>query len=104
MNPKTGDWPMPTIAAYMSHLPAGFKTKAYCSTENRVWVAVEGAGHARIGAKTFDWGVNDVFISPAWADVEMEAYRDAYVFSFSDRSAQEKLGLFREQAGHARIA
>ncbi|MEM8987930.1 MAG: gentisate 1,2-dioxygenase [Pseudomonadota bacterium] len=101
VNPNTGDWPMPTIAAYMSHLPKGFKTQVYRSSESRVWVATEGAGHVRIGDESFNWGVNDVFVSPTWAEVEVEAYESSFIFSFSDRSAQEKLGLFREKAGNA---
>jgi gentisate 1,2-dioxygenase len=39
----------------------------------------------------------NVLVIPAWAPRRLRASRDAVLFTFSDRSAQEKLGLYREK-------
>ena len=39
----------------------------------------------------------DVFVVPSWSFMKLTAEEDMVLFSFSDRSAQEKLGIWREQ-------
>ncbi len=101
VNPATGDFAMPTIAAFIQLLPAGFATRPYRSTAATVFVAVEGEGQTRIGDQLFEWQAHDIFVVPSWAPVSHQAAREAVLFSYSDRPVQEKLGLWREQRGNA---
>ena len=101
VNPATGDFAMPTIAAFIQLLPAGFATRPYRSTDATVFVAVEGEGQTRIGDQLVEWQAHDIFVVPSWAPVSHQAAREAVLFSYSDRPVQEKLGLWREQRGNA---
>ena len=96
-NPMDGGWPMPLIAAWLTHLPKGFETKPVRSTDGQTWVVVEGEVVADIDGKTFTLGENDVLAAPSWQWRKFRASSDAIVFAFSDRSAQEKLAIFREE-------
>jgi gentisate 1,2-dioxygenase len=96
-NPATGGYPMPTIAAFIQMLPAGFRGTPYRSTDGTVYAVVEGRGRSRVGEQTFDWGPRDVFVVPSWCAVSHEAGEDAVLFSFSDRPVQKALGLWREE-------
>lgn len=101
VNPVDGQFAMPTISAFLQLLPAGFKSLAYRSTDATVFVATEGTGHSIIDGKRFDWGPKDIFAVPSWSWVSHEVDNEAVLFSFSDRSAQLKLGYWREQRGQA---
>ena len=96
-NPLTGGSVMPTMSAAIQLLPAGFSTAPYRSTDGAVFVAVEGRGRSQIGDASFEWAENDIFVAPSWAAQRHHAETEAVLFSFSDRAAQEKLGLWREQ-------
>jgi len=97
-NPADGGAPLPTIATFIQRLPAGFRGKAYRSTDATVYCAVEGAGRSQIGKQTFEWKQHDIFVVPSWCAVSHETDRDAVLFSASDRPVQAMLGLWREQA------
>jgi gentisate 1,2-dioxygenase len=97
INPLDGGWAMPTIATCMQHLPAGFKTERYRATDSTVFVAVEGKGRTIVGDEVLEWGPRDIVVVPSWVPYRIEADSDAFIFSYSDRAAQEKLGLWREQ-------
>ena len=96
-NPATGGYPMPTIAAFIQTLPAGFQGRRHRSTDGTVFHVVEGSGRSTIGSETFEWGPKDVFVVPSWFDVSHEAREQAVLFSFSDRPVQKALGLWREE-------
>jgi gentisate 1,2-dioxygenase len=96
VNPATGGYPLPTIAAFVQLLPSGFRGGAHRSTDATVYSVVEGRGRSRIGGDTFAWGPRDVFVAPSWSPVAHEAQEEAVLFSFSDRAAQKALGLWRE--------
>jgi gentisate 1,2-dioxygenase len=96
-NPLTGGSVMPTMSAAIQLLPSGFRTALYRSTDGAVFVVVEGRGRSEIGEASFEWSENDVFVAPSWAPQRHHAETEAVLFSFSDRAAQEKLGLWREQ-------
>lgn len=98
-NPLTGGSVMPTMSAALQLLGAGFETQPYRSTDGTVFVVVEGKGRSYVGETSFDWTENDVFVVPSWAPQRHTAESEAVLFSFSDRAAQEKLGLWREQRG-----
>ncbi|MDE0714242.1 MAG: hypothetical protein OXI10_05140 [Gammaproteobacteria bacterium] len=97
MNPLNGDAAMPTISAFIQLLPAGFETAPYRSTDATVFTPVEGRGFSTIAGQRFDWAEKDVFVAPSWATVVHHPETESVLFSFSDRTCQEKLGIFREQ-------
>ena len=97
VNPMTGGHAMPTIAAFIQLLPKGFRSATYRSTDGTVYTVVEGKGKANIGGETFDFEPRDVFVAPSWAPVRFEAASECVLFSFSDRPAQEAMGLWREK-------
>lgn len=97
LNPADGGPIMPTISAHVRLLPAGFATLPRRSTDGTVFVVVEGSGVARLGEITLNLQSRDVFVVPSWHEVVLEARSDLILFGYSDKAAQVKLGLFREQ-------
>lgn len=97
VNPATGGAPMPTIGAFMQLLPEGFETRPYRATDGTVFVCVEGEGTSRIGDRGFAWRKNDVFVVPSWYTVKHHAAAASVLFSFSDRPAQQALGIWRDE-------
>jgi len=99
VNPATGGYPMPTIAAFLQILPKGFSGKTYRSTDATIFHVVEGHGASRIAGATFSWGPRDIFVVPSWQQVSHVAEDEAVLFSASDRAAQKALGIWREETG-----
>ncbi|NKC32316.1 gentisate 1,2-dioxygenase [Falsiroseomonas selenitidurans] len=97
VNPADGGPVMPTIAAHVRLLPAGFATLPRRATDAMVLVVVEGAGLARINGHPFPLGPRDLLVVPSWAALEVSATSEMVVFGYSDAAAQQKLGLWREQ-------
>jgi gentisate 1,2-dioxygenase len=98
-NPLTGGHAMPTIAAFIQLLPAGFRTQAYRCTDGTIYSVVEGRGKAHIAGETFEFEPRDTFVVPSWMPMELESQDEAVLFSFSDRPGQEAMGLWREKRG-----
>ncbi|HEX5000130.1 MAG TPA: gentisate 1,2-dioxygenase, partial [Terriglobia bacterium] len=98
VNAWTGARPMFTIAAFLQLLPKGFNGATYRSTDATVYCCAEGGGKSRVGESLFEWGERDIFVVPSWAPVAHSVAVDTVLFSFSDRPAQEALGLWRERA------
>lgn len=96
-NPLDGGWVMPTMAAWLAHIPKGIVLKRYRATDNQVVVVSEGSISVAIGDKQFDLGENDVMALPGWTWRTIKASDDAVLFFFSDRSAQEHLGIWKEE-------
>lgn len=101
VNPADGSFAMPTMAQHLQLLPRGFQTAHYRSTDATVFVAVEGSGSTTVGDVKLEWGPKDIFVVPSWKQVVHHASEDAVLFSYSDRAAQQKLGLWREDRGNA---
>ncbi|WP_420225464.1 gentisate 1,2-dioxygenase [Pigmentiphaga litoralis] len=97
VNPATGASPMPTMGAFAQHLPAGFETQPHRSTDGTVYACLEGEGVAEINGQAFAFQPNDVFVVPSWHTLRLQARQDTILFSYSDRPAQQSLGLWREQ-------
>ena len=87
---------MPTIAAHVRHLPAGFETRPRRSTDGTVLVVVEGRGTARIEGQEHLLAERDLLVVPAWHALELRGDTPLVLFGYSDKAAQEKLGLLRE--------
>jgi gentisate 1,2-dioxygenase len=98
-NPLNGGWAMATMATTMRLLPAGFETRPYRATEGIVFSVVEGRGSLEVGGQRIPFGPKDTFVVPGWLDYVLRADEEAVLFSYSDRAAQEKLGIFRERKG-----
>jgi gentisate 1,2-dioxygenase len=96
-NPADGGAVMPTISAHVRLLPAGFSTRPRASTDGTVFVVVEGTGSARVDGKDIPLEPRDTLVVPSWRELVLQADTDLVLFGYSDRTAQEKLGLFREQ-------
>lgn len=96
-NPTDGGWAMPTISSWMTHLPAGTSTQTMRSTDGIIVAVAEGRGAAVIGGKRFPFGPRDVFVMPNWTYRSLVAESDCFLFCSSDRVAQEKLGLWRDE-------
>ncbi len=96
-NPIDGGWAMPTMATMIRLLPKGFATKAYRSSDSAIFIVAEGRGEMRVGERHFGLMPHDIVVVPGWMAYTIHAADDLVVFSYSDRVAQEKLGIFREQ-------
>jgi gentisate 1,2-dioxygenase len=96
-NPVDGDWAMPTLATWMTHLKKGFETEPVRSTDSMVMAVAEGSLTTTVGDRSFTLEENDVLAVPGWTWRSFKASSDCFAFFFSDRSAQEKLGYWREE-------
>lgn len=95
-NPADGGAVMPTISAHVRLLPAGFVSRPRHSTDGTIFVVVEGSGSAIVEGKEIPLDVRDTVVVPSWRELVLKADTELVVFAYSDRTAQEKLGLFRE--------
>jgi len=95
-NPINGGPVLPTMGAYLSLLPKGFKGEPYRSTDGAIFACAEGQGTTVVDGKTIEWGINDVFVVPSWKRYTHHVSNEAVLFSISDRPAQEALGIWRE--------
>jgi gentisate 1,2-dioxygenase len=100
INPQTGGHAMTTMAAYLQLLPDGMTTAPYRATDGAVFVVVEGRGRTTVGSTVLEWEPHDVFVVPSWHWFRHEVEGETVLFSYSDRSAQEKLGLWFEERGN----
>ena len=100
-NPLDGGWAMPTMSAWMMHLPAGVETAPIRSTDALVMCLAEGRLTAGIGEQSFALEERDVAVAPGWTWRRFRAETDSFLFCFSDRVVHEKLGLWREERGAA---
>jgi gentisate 1,2-dioxygenase len=98
IDPATGGYPVPTIAAFMQLLPGGFRGLKYRSTDSTIYSVVEGRGQSHIGNTLLSWKERDIFVVPSWHAVAHEAETESILFSFSDRPVQKAFGFWREVA------
>jgi gentisate 1,2-dioxygenase len=96
-NPIDGGWAMPTISSWMTHLPAGTATLPMRATDGVIVAVAEGRGVAQVGDQRIAFGPRDIFVLPNWTWRSFRAEGDCFLFCSSDRVAQEKLGLWREE-------
>lgn len=97
VDPETGTWPTPTMAMTIRLVAKGTTTRPYRATDGAVFVAIEGQGRIQVAGSDFDLSPRDIVAVPGWTPYTIHAAADLVLFSFSDRAAQEKLGLFREE-------
>ena len=97
VNPATGGPAMPSMAAFVQLLPAGFRGRGYRSTDGAVFHVIEGQGAVHVAGQRLAFSQRDTFVVPAWNDYRFEAASECVLFSFSDRPLQHNLGLWREE-------
>jgi gentisate 1,2-dioxygenase len=95
-NPADGGPIMPTIAAHVRLIPAGFETRARKTSDGTIFVVVEGCGTAIVGEKEIALSPRDIFVVPSWRELRLQASATLVLFAYSDKAAQEKLNLHRE--------
>jgi gentisate 1,2-dioxygenase len=100
-NPIDGGWAMPTIASWMTHLPAGTQTAKMRSTDGMIVAVAEGRGIAHIGDQRIPFGPQDILIVPNWTWRSFEATEGCFLFCSSDRVTHEKMGFYREEKSAA---
>jgi gentisate 1,2-dioxygenase len=49
-----------------------------------------------VGQQEWQLQRDDIFVVPSWQALKFHAKRDTTLFSYSDRPAQQALGLWRE--------
>jgi len=97
LNPADGGSVMPTISAHVRLLPRGFATQPRRSTDGSVFVVVQGGGEAFIGEQRIELSPRDIFVVPSWTSLCLKADDTLVLFAFSDKAAQQKLNLYREE-------
>lgn len=96
-NPIDGGWALPTMSTWMMYLPKDFQTLPMRSTDGIVMTVIEGSGRLTASDASFTFGPRDIHAIPGWSWRSIHASEDTFLFLYSDRVAQEKLGLFREE-------
>lgn len=96
-NPADGGPIMPTISAHVRSLPAGFETQPRRSTDGTVFVVVEGEGEMRVGDRSMALRPREIVVVPSWHTVRIRADSELVLFAFSDKAAQQKLNLYKEE-------
>ena len=86
-----------TMSASMQLLPKGFRGRPYRATDGTVFNVAQGRCRVETGGKAHRVQAHDTFVVPPWEPYRLEADDDCFVFSFSDRAAQEALGYWREE-------
>jgi gentisate 1,2-dioxygenase len=97
LNPANGGPVLPTISAFVQLVPFGMTTSPMRSTDSTVYTVVEGSGTVLVGTNQLPVEARDVFVVPSWHSVSIEAASELVLFSYSDRAAQAKLGLWNER-------
>lgn len=97
INPADGGSVLPTIAAQVQLVPAGTATRPRRSSDGTVHVVVEGMGTVRVGDREIALSPRDLFVVPSWTTLSLDAASDLVLFSYSDRAAQLRLELYREE-------
>ena len=98
-NPVDGGSVMATMSAFARLVPPGFATKPARSSDGTIHVVVEGTGTLFVEGQPFALSPGEIVVVPAWAERQFSADSDLVLFSYSDRAAQQKLSLWREQLG-----
>jgi len=97
IDPVTQKDPLPTVSAFMQLIPAGFVGKPYRTTENKVLNVFQGECILEIGGQRHQLRTHDVFVVPSWETYRIESSENTFIFSFTDRAAQQALGFWREE-------
>jgi gentisate 1,2-dioxygenase len=67
------------------------------SSDGSALVVTEGGGRLFVEEEAFDLQPSDICVVPSWKQRQIEADEDLVLFSYSDKAAQQKLNLWREE-------
>jgi len=98
VNPVDGSSVLPTMSAFCQLLPKGYETPSLRRTDALVFSVVHGSGRVRVGDAVYYPAPRDVFVVPSWTRYSIRADDELVLFSYSDRAAQERLGLWQMQS------
>ena len=96
-HPATGGHAFLTLSACMQLLPKGFSGRPWRATDGTVFHVAQGGCRVEMGGQVQAVRVHDSFVLPPWEACRLQADEDCFIFSFSDRAAQEALGYWREE-------
>lgn len=96
LNPADGGPIMATISAHVRLLPAGFESRDRRATDGAIFVVVEGRGEAVVDDQRIALNPRDILVIPSWKQSRFRADTQLVLFGYSDKAAQEKLNLYRE--------
>lgn len=92
-------------SAAAERISAGASTLPRQDTTNRIYQVHSGSGKVKATSskgESFEltWGPHDAFVVPSWFSftIEADSAEPVYLFVMSDRSLQDKLGLYRAKA------
>lgn len=86
-----------TMSAFSRLVPAGFTTRPMRESDASIHVVVEGRGTLNIDGRAVALSQGDIFVVPTWAERSFAATSELVLFSYSDKSLQQKLSLWREE-------
>lgn len=95
-NPINGGAVLSTMSAFARLVPAGFETRPMRSTDGMIHVVVDGTGTLTVDGSDYPLSEGEIVVSPCWAERSFKAESDLVIFSYSDKTTQEKLSLWRE--------
>jgi gentisate 1,2-dioxygenase len=96
-NPINGLSPFKTMSVFIQLLPPKFIGKNYRSTENIVLNIADGECIVHTEEENFYLKKYDIMVIPSWTTFSFSSQSESVIFSFSDKTAQESLGFWREE-------
>jgi gentisate 1,2-dioxygenase len=102
INPVDAGPIMPTISAFCHLLRKGQTTRSSRRTDGVVYHVVEGEGIVKVGDLEMNVAPHDTVVVPPWHHHQLGARSSLVLFSFSDRAAQEQLGIWKYELGESR--
>jgi gentisate 1,2-dioxygenase len=96
VNPEDGGAVMSTISAFARLVPQGFETRPRRSTDGMIHIVVSGSGTLTVAGNAYALKPGEIVVVPSWGQYTIAASTELVLFSYSDRTTQEKLGLWRE--------
>ncbi len=96
-NPINGFSPFKTMSVFIQLLPENFDGKKYRTTENTIINVAEGECYIETDKGEFHLKQHDIMIIPSWTSFRFFSNNECIIFSFSDKTAQDSLGFWREE-------
>jgi len=96
-NPVNGSSPFQTMSVFIQYLPENFLGGQYRTTENTILNVAEGECIVKTENGEFHLKQHDIMVIPSWTLHSFSSTQETIIFSFSDKTAQEALGFWREE-------
>jgi gentisate 1,2-dioxygenase len=96
-NPVNGLSPFKTMSVFIQLLPVNFNGKKYRTTENTIINVAEGECYIETEKGEIHLRQHDIMVIPSWTSYRYFSNNECIIFSFSDKTAQDSLGFWREE-------